>query len=218
LARQQASTALVEDAKSLPFGLQSGQTETMTSVAQEPYEPLDGSPISAARTFEHVPPENLSDIPSTPNGTSSPRSPKHFNISDDEIEEERPSGIPNYDLTDDPFKVFQGKLDQERIDKLKYNCTRVARLGKHLQAHPRDDDGKFDRDVFREVLAKHFATLRIDATDLGLDNKCLQVLDSLEKDLGVPKKVRKQAFRRATELRKSCPFGEDEREDPHERG
>jgi hypothetical protein len=68
------------------------------------------------------------------------------------------------------------------------------------------------------MLAKHVAMLRIDAADLGLDNKCLQVLDSLEKDIGVPRKVRKQALRRATELRKSYPFGEDERGDSHERG
>ena len=132
--------------------------------------------------------------------------PEHFDISDDDVREEQPQGVPNFDLTEDMFKVFQGKVDEEDIALLRDRYVKVMRIGKHMQAHPRDEDNKSEFMFFNESLANRIARLRVDANDLGLDKRCLHVLDTIEQDARIGKKARKKAAWGAVEFRKRYPF------------
>jgi hypothetical protein len=76
--------------------------------------------------------------------------------------------------TRDNFKVLTGKLCQDDIGRLKERYTKSARLGKHVQAHPRDDDNKADLIFVKESLANTLDHIQIDANVLGLDLTSLQ--------------------------------------------
>ena len=92
--------------------------------------PLD----SSGQTFTLTSPDSTE--------SPSPSERKHFDISDDDVQEEQPQGVPNFDLTEDMFKVFQGKVDEEDIALLRDRYVKVVRMGKHLHEHPRDDNNK----------------------------------------------------------------------------
>ena len=83
-----------------------------------------------------------------------------------------------------------------------------------MQAHPRDDSNKDEFMFFKGSLANIIARLRVDANDLGLDKRCLQVLDTVEKDARIGKKARKKAAWNAADFRKRFPF-EDENTDEY---
>jgi hypothetical protein len=141
---------------------------------------------------------------------SSPITPEIFDISDGEVEEERPQGIPHYDLTDDMFKVFKGKVDEDYVDILKDRYVKVVRLGRHMKLHPRDEDNKCELMSLKESLAKKVAGLRVDANDLSLDKNCLKLLDTIEKDGGVGKNLRKKAAWHAADFRRRFTFEDEE--------
>jgi hypothetical protein len=153
--------------------------------------------------------DNRIQPPSPPRESTGTRTPEHFDISDGEVEAERPQGIPHYDLTEDMFKVFKGKVDEEDVDILKDRYVKVVRLGRHIELHPRDEDNKCELMFFKESLAKKVAGLRVDANDLNLDKSCLKLLDTIEKDAGVGNNLRKKAAWHAADFRRRVPF-EDE--------
>ena len=71
-------------------------SDSTSSDAQNGGSPLEQPPTSP-KTVE------------TPESRGGSSSPEHFNISDDDLEEERPDGLPNYDLTDKIFSTLSGK-------------------------------------------------------------------------------------------------------------
>jgi hypothetical protein len=110
LAQKQASTTLDEDAKALSVELQPDETKPMTIFETEHSEPLDARSMSAAKPpGDHScePPSDTSSTPPflkdafgagfqwtrenrpPPKGVLGTRTPEHFDISDDEIEEEQ---------------------------------------------------------------------------------------------------------------------------------
>ena len=127
--------------------------------------------------------------------TQSPRTPEHFDISDDEVEEETPTSIPQYDLTDDKFNVLRGKLEQEHIDMLKERYTKTVKLGKHLQQQPNDNEAQAERTFDRESLARRIVRLRLDKQERDWNKTCLKLLDELEKTACVSNRLRKQVAR-----------------------
>jgi ribosomal protein S15P/S13E len=150
---------------------------------------------------------------SDPTEPASPKTAQHFDISDGDVEEERPKGIPNYDLTDDTLKVLNGKVDEEHIDILRDRYVKVVRLGKHMRAHPRDQDSKAELQWLKESLARRLAELRVDANDIGLDKQCLKLLDTIEKDTGIGKNLHKKAAWHAAGFRRRFPFEDEETDD-----
>jgi hypothetical protein len=156
------------------------------------------------------PPDNPTEPPSPPRESKGTRTPENFDMSDGEVEEERPQGIPHYDLTDDMFKVFKGKVDEEHVDILKDCYVKVVRLGRHIKLHPRDEDNKCELMFLKESLAKKVAGLRADATSLSLDKNCLKLLDTIEKDAGVGKNLRKKAAWHAADVRRRFPSEDEE--------
>ncbi len=68
--------------------------------------------------------------------------PEQFDISDDDVDEETPSYIQQYDLTDDIFNVLIGKVDQDEIDGLKAYYTKTVKLGRHIHSQPNDSEAK----------------------------------------------------------------------------
>ena len=124
--------------------------------------------------------------------TQSSRTPEQFDISDDELEEETPTSIPQYDLTDDKFNVLRGKLDQDHIDMLRERYAKTVKLGKHLQQQPSDNDAKAEQTFYRESLARRIAQLRLDKKEHDLDKTCVKLLDELEKTACVSNRMRKR--------------------------
>ena len=138
----------------------------------------------------------------------SSQTPEHFHISDGDVEEERPKCIPQYDLTDDLFKILKGKVDEEHIDILRDRYVRAVRLGKHVHLHPRDESSKDEHMYVKESFAMKLAGLRVDANDIGLDRSCLKLLDTIEKDAGIGNNLRKKAAWYAADFRKRYSFDE----------
>ena len=62
--------------------------------------------------------------------TSSSRTPEQCDISDDDLDAEEPTSVPQYDLTDDRFKVLQGKINNDDIDRLRKHYNKTIRLAR----------------------------------------------------------------------------------------
>ena len=145
--------------------------------------------------------------------SSSLTCPKSFSFSDDDMEVDLPpDDLPNYDLSDDMFKVLKGKIDQEDIDDLRQRYTKTVRLGIHIQAHPKDEDNKEEFIIYKEELAKISPRLRLDADKIGFDQPCLRLLDTIEKQAKIGNNMKKKAKQRATDRRKRLSY-EDEYDD-----
>ena len=131
-----------------------------------------------------------------PNQQRRLREPEQFDISDDDVDEETPITIPCYNLTDDMFNVFQGKIDQEEIDALRQLYTKTLKLGRHIHIQPNDSEAKEQYYFEKGYLARTIYRLRIQED--SLDHTCLKLLDTIEKDAHLRIKVRKQLARRMT--------------------
>ena len=107
--------------------------------------------------------------------------------------------------------MLKGKLCQDDIDRLKERYTKAVRLGKHVPAHPRDDDNKADLIFLRESFAREIAEIRLDADEHGLDRNCLKWLDTIEKDACINKRMRKQIARHTADIRRRFPSNEEGR-------
>jgi hypothetical protein len=135
---------------------------------------------------------------------SSMNSPESFQFSDDDMEADTPpDDLPDYDLslpfgsqtkgTNDMFKVLEGKIEQEDIDELRQHYTKAVRLGKHMQAHPIDEDAKVQLMISKEELANKAARLRLHAAKIGFDQPCLRLLDTIEKEARIGNNMKKKA-------------------------
>ncbi len=145
---------------------------------------------------------------------SSVTTPESFHLSDDDAEAEMPpSDLPNYDLTDKGFNVLRGKIDDEDNEVMKFYFTKLLRIGKHIQGNPNDAENRLDMDMYKELLAKRIAFLRLDAGKIGLDQPCLRLLDTIEKEARIGNNLRKQAAWRAKNFRKECPYEDDIEQD-----
>jgi hypothetical protein len=177
------------------------QLESITNKTQEE-EPQTAQETEAQKTQEE------SETPKTASHT-----PESFDISDDENDDlttELAEGIPTYDLTEDAFEVLRGKLDDGEIDQIKTFCDKVSKIGKHVGGHPRDAENKQELDIFKRLLAKRIICLRLEANELGLDQPCLKLLDTIEKNARFNKKLLKKWNWDAMEFRKRNPFDEDD--------
>ena len=139
---------------------------------------------------------------------ASPRTPQHFDISDDDVDEEQPTNTPSYDLTDDRFNLLREKIRQDDIDRLRERYQKTARLGRHLKAQPNDNDAKADHTFYKEFLARKIAELRYDRKALALDIHCLNLFDSIEKDAHISNRMRKKLARYIDYIRKNYPDNE----------
>ena len=149
----------------------------------------------------------------TPTISTSSRTPVSFSISDDEADAETPpNDIPHYDLTEKRFNELRGRISDEDNEALKFYFGKVIGLGKHLQKHPKDIENRNDITMFKELMAKRIAMLRIDAAKIGLDQPCLRLLDTIEKEASIGKGVRKKATWFARDHRKRFPYEEDDDE------
>ena len=184
-----------------------------------------GSPLEQPPTSPHQF-DNPSEPPSpktveTPESRGASSSPEHFNISDDDLEEERPDGLPNYDLTDKIFRMLSGKVDDDHNEVLKHLFTEAVKLGKHVQLHPRDMGSKTELEFVKEALTKRTALLRLDAGKNGFDQPCLRLLDTIEKEAMIGNNMMKKAKRLAVDRRKRLSYedevnDEDDKDDTKE--
>lgn len=139
--------------------------------------------------------------------TTSTLTPMSFDMSDGEAEAETPpADIPQYDLTDKKFSELRGKLSDEDNDALTFYFGKVIGIGRHMQKHPKDTTNRNEMALFKELLAKRIAFLRLDAGNIGLDQPCLRLLDTIEKEASIGKGVRKKADGIARDRRKRSPL------------
>ena len=195
-------------------------SDSTSSDAHTGGSPLEQPPTSPHQFDNPSEPSSPKTV-ETPESRGASSSPEHFNISDDDLEEERPKCIPIYDLTDDMFKVLKGKIDQDDVNRLRGRYTKTVRLGKHMQAHPKDEDNKTELMFYKESLAKRTALLRLDAGKNGFDQPCLRLLDTIEKEAMIGNNMMKKAKRLAVDRRKRLSYedevnDEDDKDDAKE--
>ncbi len=89
---------------------------------------------------------------------------------------------------------------------LKYCFTEAVELGTHVQLHPRDLRPITDLEFPKDALANKRALLRLDAHKIGFDQACLRRRDTIEKEAMIGNNSRKEAKRRAVDLRKELPW------------
>jgi ribosomal protein S15P/S13E len=142
--------------------------------------------------------------------------PLNFIFTDDDTEVVTPpDDIPCYDLTDKRFNILRGKIGDEVNETMKFYFGKVVGIGKHLEKHPQDVENKLELDVFKQLLAQKVARLRLDAGQLGLDQPCLKLLETIENEARIGKNMKKNAARKAKDYRKQVPYEEGEwRENP----
>jgi ribosomal protein S15P/S13E len=133
--------------------------------------------------------------------------PLNFSISDDDAEATTPpDDIPYYDLTDKRFNLLRGKISDEDNETLKFYFGKVLGIGRHLQKHPKDVENRSEMEMFKMMLAKRVAMLRLDAEHIGLDQPCIKLLETIEKEAGIGKGVKKKALWQAKDFRKRYPY------------
>ena len=144
---------------------------------------------------------------------SSVTTPESFHFSDDDVEADTPpNDLPNYDLslpfgsqtkgTDVRFNALRGKIDDEDNEIMKLYFNKLLRIGKHLRDNPQDVEARDDMAIYKELLAKRIAVLRLDADKIGFDQPCLRLLDTIEKEAKIGNNMKKKAKQRAVDRRK----------------
>jgi len=145
------------------------------------------------------------------NASTHTGTPETFNISDDDLEAEAPpDDTPEYNITDKMFGMLRGKVDDEMNELMKYYYTKAIGLGKHLSKHPKDLEARDDLMLAKNALAQKIACLRCDGRRLGLEQPCLKLLEAIEKEAGICKKLRKQAAAYARQFRRWFPYEEED--------
>ena len=144
---------------------------------------------------------------------TTPMTPSSFNISDGENEDvktEVAEDVPMYDLRDDRFHILDGKVDKNWIAEMQTRYNKIQRIALHLKQHPRDTDSKEELLFERTVFARRIARIRGDAKYIGLEQRCLKLLDTIEKETGICKKLKNKATWRALSFRKNNSYEDDD--------
>ena len=138
-------------------------------------------------------------VSSTHPEEQSDTTPQSFRISDDEAEADvPPDDLPRYDLTDKLFVALRGVVDSEYLEIIRGTYHKLQKINKHMQTNPRDADCKTEMRYLKERLAQRIAIARLD----GLDPPSSRLVDTIEKEAGASKNLRKKMVRFGKSLRR----------------
>jgi hypothetical protein len=79
-----------------------------------------------------------------------------------------------------------------------------------VSGNPRDAEAKQELEGYKRSLAKRVVHLRVDANNLGLDQPCLKLLDTIEKNARFNKKLNKKLLWDAKRYREEVPYDREE--------
>ena len=150
------------------------------------------------------------DHEDTPTESSSASVPESYYMSDEEQEaEEVPENLPSHDLTGTMFEALRGYMDDLDNQIVKGRFDRIVLLGKHVCKYPRGLEAREQWLSSKATFARQAAITRRDAPKSGLDQRGLAFLDTLEKEAGINKTMKRRAVSDAREWRKFWSYEEE---------